>query len=176
MSLATIVKNQVESIVLNSLSEYPTTPVIFSHQSSTEPIKTYCSVNILSFDQIGRTESTTKLDSSSKMQFTAPYEVMIQLSFLGDTASEVAFSSYLRLANAVLNRELSQTYKLSVADKSQLRRIPQLRNTKWVDVLSFDVTFFFIGSFKQTVGVINQVIYEDPITEVEIAIPPTLTP
>ena len=182
MSLYDTVKSNVRSIVINSLSEYPTlrdnanSHVIFSHQEGTEPVGTYCSLYLLSLDQVGKTSATTRLSTEQDLEFSAPYEATVQVSFIGKDAPSICYSSYMRLANALLNREYSQGFNLSILDKTPIRRIPQKRDTKWVEICSFDLTFFFIGSFKQTVGAINQIVYEDSITSVTISIPPTITP
>lgn len=178
MSLYNDIKNQIRLIVLDSLSEHPNTQVIFTHQKTNapEPVGTYCSLYVMGLDQIGRPQQTSIFSTSDSMQFSCAYNLQVQVTFIGDNALDVSSSSYVRLASAVLNRELSQSYNLSITDKSSIRPTPQHRDTKWVDMRSFDLTFFFIGSFTQEIGVVNQVIYEDPITNVEISIPQTITP
>ena len=176
MSLYDEVRENIRGTVLNSLSEYPTTKVIYAHTDGTEPTGTYCSLYVMGFDQIGRVQQSSRLNPSLEQEFSAPYEVTVQISFIGKDAPSICYSAYMRLANAVLNREYSQTYNLSITDRTQIRRVPVKRDTKWIDMCSFDLTFLFIGSFKQTIGAINQVVYEDPITEAVIAIPPTITP
>lgn len=176
MSLYGDVKSNIRKVIVDSLSEHPSTPVIYTHSEGTEPTSTYAALYVLSFDQVGKVTQSSRLSQDLDLTFNAGYEVTVQVTFIGKDASNICFSSYMRLANAVLNRELSQTYNLSITDKTQIRRTPQKRDTQWTDMCSFDLTFFFIGSFKQTVGVINQIVYEDPITSVEISIPPTITP
>jgi hypothetical protein len=176
MSLYDDISRDIRVIIINSLSEYPTTPVNYSHDNGPEPSSTYASLYILSLEQVGRTQSTSRLSTDLDLEFQSPYNCTAQISFVGNDSTSIAYSSHMRLANAVLNREFSQFRNLSITSKTNIRRIPQKRDTQWVEICSFDITFFFISSFKQTIGAINQVVYEDPITEVEIAIPSTITP
>ena len=164
------------STLKNSLTDYPSTPVIKANKAEREPTTSYATVSLLSFEQVGKTTRGTHLNSSNSLWYEAPYEVTFQFNFLGKEAPSICLSSHMRMANSVLNREHSQASNMSIIRKSEIRRIPQKRDTKYTEMLTYDVTFFSIYGFTETVGSLEQVVIGDTINDVEISIPTELTP
>ena len=176
MSLYDTILATSKSTIIQSLSEYPNTPVIYDHESGGELKGTYSTVYLLNLEQVGRTSTSTRLNTGFEYFYETPYEATVQYSFYGKDAPSVAYSSHMRMANSVLNRETSQASNMSIVRKSPVRRIPQKRETKYVEMCTYDVTYSFISGFTQTLQPIEQVVIEDTIRDVVISIPADITP
>lgn len=176
MSLYDTILATSKATVVNSLSEYPNTQVIYQHESGAEPKGSYASVYLLNLEQTGRTSTSSRLNTDFVYYYETPYEATVQYNFYGKDAPSIAYSSHMRMANSVLNRETSQASNMSIVRKSPVRRIPQKRDTKYVEMCTYDVTYSFISGFTQTLQPIEQVIIEDTIQDVVISIPADITP
>jgi len=185
------VRKAIRTAALASLSEFPTAPVIFSNSGGTEPAESYAVVNILSINQIGH-HSTSTLASIS----TAPeafgfdqqwglhwsestgyflpvqvcYEILVQFSFIGSLSGDMAQSFTQRINNNPVSLEELKKNKLGLMRKSQIRRAPQKRDTKWVEYHNMDVTFNYIVQTIQLVDVVEGVVIEDTTGEIPVLI------
>jgi hypothetical protein len=97
-----------------------------------------------------------------------------EVSFIGDKAPTLAFSSHVRLGNTTANKEFSQNKNLSVLEKSNVISVPYPRGTKYVDVYSYNVSFYFIWGVTEEVQPILQVIIENSDYSETITIPETI--
>jgi hypothetical protein len=176
MSLYDTILATTKSTLIQSLSEYPDTQVIYRDESGAEPKRTYATVYLLSLEQTGGTTTSSRLDEDLTYYYQTPYEATVQYSFYGKDAPSIAYSSHMRMANSVLNRESSQASNMSIIRKSPVRRIPQKRDTKYVEMCTYDVTYSFISGFTQVLQPIEQVVIEDTIQDVVISIPADITP
>lgn len=173
MSMYTILKGSVRDVIINTLSEYPTTEVIYSNSSGTEPPSTYCTIGKLTVSQKGKAQNSA-LDEDFNSQTSVNYEVQTTVSFIGNNSGDLAFSSHVRLNNTTLNREFSQSRNLAVTNKSNVVSVPYLRGTKWVDVFSYDVSFNFIWGVLEEIQPILQVVIENADYSETITIPPQI--
>lgn len=176
MALYQDLKDSCQKIIKSSLSQYPTIKVIHANQAQSEPTGDYATVSILSIEQVGRaTYDNNKSNADSLLvNSIAPYELTLLVSFIGNTSGDKAFSSHGRVSNSIITKELSQSFNLSVKDKSSVRRVPYLRNTIWVDVFSYTVVFNFIAGTTDSIPYIKQVIIENSDSGEIITIPETI--
>lgn len=176
MALYADLKTSCQKIIKDSLRLYPSIQVIHANQGQAEPTGDYCTVSILSIEQVGRAtyDNDVSDEDSLIVNSIAPYELNLLVSFIGNTSGDKAYSSHGRVSNSILTKELSQSLNLSVKEKSSVRRIPYLRNTIWADVFSYTVTFNFIAGISDTIPYIKQVIIENKDSGEIITIPETI--
>lgn len=161
MSLYSDLEQAIRNTAKLALTQYPTTRVMFSHNNTTEPDESYVVINILEIRQIGRHSTTSKLDSNNTLSTQVSYEVMVQFSFLGSLSAEMSHEFTQRLNNNYRVLDSMKKNKVKMMRKSSVRRIPQLRDTEWVDNFNIDVTFSYIGLTQDVVDTIEAVVVED---------------
>ena len=187
MTVYSDVRKAIRTTALASLSEFTNPQVIFSNSNGTEPAESYAVINILSINQIGH-HSTSTLASIS----TAPeafgfdqqwdlhwsestgyflpvqvcYEILVQFSFIGSLSGDMAQSFTQRINNNPLSLEELKKNKLGLMRKSQIRRAPQKRDTKWVEYHNMDVTFNYIVQTIQPIDWVESVIVDSEQTGV----------
>lgn len=180
MNIYSTVRGAIRNVTLKALDEFVNPTVILSHQSGNEPAGSYVAVSILNVDQTGRHVSSGLVEANgAKFEETikVSYEVTCQLSFVGSQSGEMAYSFYQRINNNPLVFEELARNKLGVMRKSQVRRAPQKRDTKWVEYHNLDVTFSYHIVTKQVVdiveGVVAQAVY-DGVTQPSFTVPENL--
>jgi hypothetical protein len=187
MAVYSDVRKAIRTTALASLSEFTNPQVIFSNSNGTEPAESYAVINILRINQIGH-HSTSTLASIS----TAPeafgfdqqwdlhwsestgyflpvqvcYEILVQFSFIGSLSGDMAQSFTQRINNNPLSLEELKKNKLGLMRKSQIRRAPQKRDTKWVEYHNMDVTFNYIVQTIQPIDWVESVIVDSEQTGV----------
>jgi hypothetical protein len=170
-TLFTQLRTNIRKVVITALSEYPTTPVIFSNSNGSEPAESYVVVNILGITQQGHHVTSSKLDSQDRQAVQVCYEVMVQLSFIGSLSGDMSHSFNQRINNNYLVLEDLKRNKLGVMRKSNIRRAPQIRETKWVEYHNMDVTFSYIAVTQDVVGIVEAVVVEDVTAETIFRVP-----
>lgn len=173
MSMYNILKVSVADVIDHTLSEYPTTPVIYANESGEEPTESYCTIGKLIVNQRDTPENSL-LDENLISQMSVGYEVSCSVNFIGKNAGTLAFSSHVRMGNTTLNREFSQSRNLSVLHKSTVQVVPYFRSTQYVDVYSYDISFYFIWGVTEEIQPILQVIIENSDYSETITIPETI--
>ena len=156
-------------------SGFTNIPVIYSHQNGTEPAGSYVVIQVVNIKQTGRTEESTLTDESlpkRKITFKNHFEGLIQFSFGGSQAAEMAHEFFNAVPSNVVVREAYQKNNLAPMRKSTLRYSPQKRDTKWVDFFNVDVTFSYMGYTDQEVDWVEHVTIVDTNTGEIIIIPP----
>lgn len=161
MTIYTQIKTALRNVVLKGLAEFPNVPVIFAHQSGSEPPSTYCTIYLLRVEQQGRKMVSTLTDTQRHTSFDAAYEVQAQFSFFGSNSGDAAYSLSQRLSNSpFLLEELSKN-KLGYMRKTQVRNNPQRRETQWIESFNFDVHFSYVVSTKELVEYVDAVVVQD---------------
>lgn len=174
MNIYSTVRDAIRNVSLVALDEFTDPLVIFSHSNGNEPAGSYVTVNILNVEQQGQhtTSNFTDVENLAEqyeLTITAAYEVMAQLSFVGSQSGEMAYSFYQRINNNPLVFDELSRNNLGVMRKSQVRRAPQKRDTKWVEYHNLDVTFSYHVVTKQVVDIVEGItvegIYNDTIQD-----------
>ncbi len=178
--LYTDLRKAIRASALGALTEFTDPKVIFSHSSGSEPAESYVVVNILSIEQqghhmtstlaaitgdfgygIGMGEGYGDSDSTPKLAVQVAFEIMVQFSFIGSLSGDMAHSFTQRINNNPVALEELKKNKLGLMRKSQIRRAPQKRDTKWVEYHNMDVTFSYIVCSTQVVDMIEAVVVEN---------------
>lgn len=158
------VRKAIRLSAIAALSEFPTTPVIFSNTSGSEPAESYVVVNILSIEQQGQASVSTRTTADFKILVQGCYEIMCQFSFIGSLSGDMAQSFTQRINNSPVVLEAITKNKLGIMRKSQIRRAPQKRDTKWVEYHNMDVTFNYIVNTEQVVDWVESVVVDSEQT------------
>lgn len=146
------------SVVANAL--YPTMPIIFSHQKEEEVGESYMSIGVLDIRQIGHGSTPSLLNLEGNLDIRVVYESRVQFSFYGSLSGDAVHSFYERINNNPLTSEIMSKEKVSVMRKSLVRRLPQKRDTQWVESFNFDVTFNYITNTTQQIDPVEIVVLE----------------
>lgn len=140
--------------------EYPGVPVILSHQNGSEPVNTYCTINLLRQTQVGHKTDSTLTNSTFDLEFSAPRELMVQFSFFGSSSGDVCYHFDQQLNNPIILQKMWEN-DLGYLRKSQVRFNPQKRETQWIDSYNVDVYFSYTTKSKQRVDYIDAVIIRE---------------
>lgn len=167
------IRKAIRRAAIQSVIEYfPTETdqnkfVFFSHTNGSEPSSPYMVINILGIQQIGRHSTSTLTDPSEGdiLNVRASYEVTVQFGFCGSTAGDMAQSFTQRINNNPLSFESLNREKLSVMRKSNIRRIPQKRDTQWVEYFNQDVVFTYTLNTEQPIDWVEAVVIEDAVNQ-----------
>lgn len=135
--------------------------IFFSHTGGSEPANPYVVINILGIEQQGRSQVSSLTDQDSFLSVQAAYEVTVQFGFCGSTAGDMAHSFTQRVNNNPVTMEAFRKESLSVMRKSNLRRVPQKRDTKWVEYFNQDFVFGYIVNTTQIVDYVETTVLED---------------
>jgi hypothetical protein len=166
MPIYTDVRKAIRLGALAALSEYPTTPVIFSHNNGTEPAESYVVINILNIEQQGHHSTSAQTRTDYKLDVRVVYEVMVQFSFVGSLSGDMSQSFTQRINNVPVSREALTKNNLAFMRKSQIRRAPQKRDTKWVEYHNLDVTFNYIVNTSEISDWVESIIVDSEQTGV----------
>jgi len=170
MSVYSDVRASVRKVALAALSEFTNPQVIFSHNGGSEPAESYVVVNILNIEQQGHHSTSTLANTNETLTFQVAYELMVQFSFVGSLSGGMSQSFTQNINNNPLTRLELQRNKLGLMRKSQIRRAPQKRDTKWVEYHNLDVTFNYIVITDQLVDVVEGVVIADEASEIPVII------
>lgn len=172
-TLFTKLRTNIRKVAITALSEYPSISnvVIFSNGNGAEPAESYVVINILEVRQIGQHNTSSKLDNQNRQAVQVAYEVMVQFSFIGSQSGDMSHSFNQRINNNYLVFEDLKRNKLGMMRKSNVRRAPQKRDTKWVEYHNMDVTFSYIAVTQDVVDLIEAVVVEDVTAETIFRVP-----
>lgn len=170
MAIYTDVRAAIRKGALAALSEFTNPVVIFSHSGGIEPAESYLVVNILNIEQQGHHSTSTLATEDEELIFQIAYEVTCQLSFIGSLSGDMSQSFTQNINNNPLTRLELQRNNLGFMRKSQIRRAPQKRDTKWVEYHNMDVTFNYVVTTNQLVDVVEGVVIEDNLDETPVLI------
>lgn len=147
------VRSSITASMKSVLEEigYPDTLVVQSHQNGLEPTNTYAVLNILMTTQHGfRDEATFMNLDGDTLDSVTTYSVSTQISFVGKDSEEVA----TEFRHAMINNRRCYEYflynGLGVLSRSDLRRIPQQRETEWVAAMNMDIEFSYAVATRQS--------------------------
>ena len=166
------IRKAIRRVVIQSLTEYfPTEAeqedlIFFSHTEGSEPSKPYVVINILDIEQQGKHSTSTLADPTQNIvNVRASYEITVQFSFCGSSAGDIAQSFTQRINNNPRSLSALNQNKLSVMRKSNARRQPRKRDTKWVEYFNQDVVFSYILNTQEAVDWVEAVVIEDAINQ-----------
>lgn len=172
MAAYSTIRKSIRRAVIQSLIEYfPTEAeqnelLFFSHSGGTEPSKPFVVINILSIEQIGKHSTSTLSNPTDNILYIrASYEINVQFTFCGSAAGDMAQSFSQRINNNPFSFSALNQEKLSVMRKSNIRRTPQKRDTKWVEYFNQDVVFTYTLNTEQPIDWVEAVVIEDAVNQ-----------
>lgn len=151
----------VKTSLYNSTKEIITNnQVIHSHQGGQEPRGTYCAINVLRADKIGMeydsTYASEDVASNTEVFSRNEYETIVRFMFVGKDAGNLAYHFESVMDNPA-SRFHFGTENLAVMRKSEVRRVPERRDTTWVDNFTLDVIFSYAVETTQSIDIIEDV-------------------
>jgi hypothetical protein len=170
MVVYTDVRKAIRLGTIAALSDYPTTPVIFSHSNGTEPAESYVVINSLNVIQQGHVSTSTLVNENGTISFQAAFEIMAQMSFIGSLSGDMSQSFSNNINNNPVTRLELKRNKLGFMRKSQIRRAPQKRDTQWVEYHNIDVTFSYVVTTDQLIDAVEGVVIADQTSEIPVII------
>lgn len=171
MSVYSDVRTSIRKGALVALSEFTNPQIIFSHSNGTEPAESYAVINILQIEQVGKGYTSTLVNELDELTIQANYNIYAQFSFVGSKSGEMS-QVFTQQLNNVLVREELQRNSLNLRTKTNIRRAPQKRDTKWVEYHNMDVVFTYAVNTQQIVDVVEAVIIFDESTGEVFTVPP----
>lgn len=171
MSVYSDVRTSIRKGALVALQEFTNPQVIFSHANGAEPAESYVVINILQVEQVGKGYTSTLVNELDELTIQANYNIYVQFSFLGSKSGEMS-QVFTQQLNNVLVREEWQRNSINLRTKTNIRRAPQKRDTKWVEYHNMDVVFTYAVNTQQIVDVVEAVIIVDELTGEVFTVPP----
>lgn len=148
-SLRTALYNVTSSLIPNNL-------IIHSHQGGQEPKQTYCALNILKTDKIGMEYQNSYASPDPTISSVSVYEVTVRYLFIGKDAGDIAYEF-----ETIVDNPASRFYfgkeSLAIMRKGEVRRVPEKRDTTWVDNFTLDVIFSYAVETTQPIDIIENV-------------------
>ena len=137
--------------------------VIFSHENGLEPSGDYCVINILENRQKGRASEATRTRQGETylqqmLPFTVFYYAKVQFSFIGKNALDIGMEFHNNVTN---NRQVIEAYQyksLSPGNKTDLKRLPKLRETDWAETAVMDLDFGYSVQRYQDINWVEYII------------------
>lgn len=160
MGTYTALTDKLWDVAVASNIQYPTMPIIFSHQKEGEVGESYMTLGVLDIRQQGGNSTSTILNTLGNLDVRVVYEVRVQFSFYGSLSGDAVHSFNERVNNNPVTLQQISGSKLAVVRKTAIRRLPQKRDTQWIDSFSFDVTFNYITNTPQQVDPVEIAIVE----------------
>ena len=131
----------IEDAFLTRLNtRFSPTPVIIDYGGGPEPTGDYGVLGITTANKIHRDshhfyDSGTTFDEKIKQD----YEVVLTVKFYGDTCYDNAFEAQGYLQQRNTQEDFHYNDDISIIDVTNVRRIPELRDTGYVQKASFDI-------------------------------------
>ena len=137
----------------------PDVKLIHSHQGGQEPKGSYCALNILKADKIGMECESTFASPDQTIKSVSVYEVTIRFMFVGNDSGNLAYS-FETVADNPAARFYFGTESLAVMRKGEVRRVPEKRDTTWVDSFTLDVVFSYAIETILPIETIDTVLWQ----------------
>lgn len=153
--------DDLKSALYTSSKTYlPDNQLIHSHQGGQEPKGSYCAINILNTDKIGMEDESSYASSAQTIRSTNHYEVTVRYMFVGKQAGDLAYEFESSLDNSAA-RFAFGTENLAIMRKGDVNRVPEKRDTTWVDNFTLDVIFSYAVYNTQSIDTIDTVSWNE---------------
>lgn len=130
--------DHIQHTLLFNLNSDFDIPIIQNYQSAPEPQGDYAALGVTTVNKLNRdTSNFYKTDEGFAERVKQEWRVLLSLDFYGNSAYDNAFKASSWLASRT-NRETLQQECMSVIDVDSVRRIPELRDTGYIQRCSLD--------------------------------------
>lgn len=141
--------------------------ILWGNMDNLEPESSYLSMFIIEIEEQGREANTWGYDASADViaySTMNTYEATVQFSFRGSQSGDLVHLFKQKLNSPIFWEFLNQN-NLSKMRTSQIRYLPQKRDTQWVDGFNIDVVFAYAYVTQENIDPIEQVIVVDETYE-----------
>ncbi len=137
--------------------------VVLANEGGLEPKGSYALINIIDRQRVGRVDESTgsPRNQESINTYSNYYTLSIQISFVGSESGDVMGDFEDSVFSSRRCIEYWQMHKLGPLSQSGSRRVPQLRETKWVKAYNIDLNLSFAIQSRETIDWIEFFTYED---------------
>lgn len=133
------VKNILDTFTYNLNLHFTDIPIIKNYQGAPEPKGDYGALGLTTFTKLNRDSSQSyKTDTGFEERVKQEWNVLLTLDFYGDSCYDNAFEASAWLASRDTQEILQQEGCMSILDVQGIRRIPELRDTGYIERASLD--------------------------------------
>ena len=156
----------IEDALLTVLNNYFTIPVINDYQGGPEPQGDYGVFGITTANKIHRdNDSSYSTVDGFEERIKQDYEVVTTLRFYGDSCYDNAFEAQAVLQLRSTQEDLHYNNCISVIDVTNVRRMPELRDTDYIQKASFDLNLLIGFEFIRDADYFDTVNYNSQLDE-----------
>lgn len=101
-------------------------------------------------------EQESSFSDGSTITSTSVYEATVRFMFVGKDAGNVAYE-FEAVADNPAARFFFGTENLAIMRKGEVNRVPEKRDTTWVNNFTLDVTFSYAVETTQPIDIIEDV-------------------
>lgn len=145
--------------------------VIPDYDGGTEPVEDYCVVGITTFNKLNRDSNHFyKTDTGFEELIRQHYEVVLTASFYGDSCYDNAFKAQALLQLNDTREQLDYTDCISNLNISNVMRIPEIRETDYVQRATFDINILTAFEFVKEIDWFDTVKYSGEYLDLDESI------
>lgn len=149
-----VLEDSVYDCVQGVMTElgYPTLKIVYSNQNGLEPTNEYVVISALDIKQLGMKDEASYIDPNSEdiLETVSHYTFCLRLSFMGDNSGNIGADFRHQLINNRKYFEIFQENKFGILKRTDLRRVPQLRESGWVESFNMDIDLSFAINTRQS--------------------------
>ncbi|MBG23653.1 MAG: hypothetical protein CMF22_10045 [Idiomarinaceae bacterium] len=158
----------IEDAILVTMNDYFNIPVILEHQGGPEPTGDYGVFGLLTFNKVNRNKyNSYKSGADFKERIQQDYYITATLRFYGDSCYDNAFEAQSVLQLKSTQEELYTFNCISILDITNVRRLPELRDTGYIQKASFDINMLVGYEFVRDVDWFDTVSYEGEYVDLD---------
>lgn len=134
-----------------------------NYDNGPEPVEDYGVVGVATYNKQhldGNHFYTDPDDDLFKESIIQDYLVRVSCSFYGETAYENAFEAQALLQMTSVQEDLYWNSGISITDVEQIQRIPEPRDTKFIDKAVFDIMSLYRFSYVKEADYFDSVTYD----------------
>lgn len=172
--MAITFKTNAEDALLTLLNTELDIPVILGHENGPEPEGDYGVIYITQYTNLHRDSNHTYSSGPDTLTELTKQTMVVQFTcmFYGDTCFENAFKANGLFKSRMIQENLYWENDLALQQITQIRNIPELRETQFIPKASFDVSFLTCFQFEQDIDWFDTASYEgnylDPAGDIVI--------
>lgn len=162
--------NDLELSLIRSTKEITNVETINMYKKGPDVKGDHIGVYIMNLDEVIKAYQSTlasQIDDTNiyDFQLLQDMEAKVRFSFYGDNAATVSSEFCLKL-QSITTQEILQKYRLSVMRKTSASRVPELRDTKYIERWLVDIVFSFGVTDRPTVDIVTEVSYTDLLDKI----------
>ncbi len=131
-----------EDALLIALGNHFTIPIILDYQGGSEPEGDYGVIGITTMNKLHRDTKNYFTDTSDgvyKERLKQDFEIVMTFRFYGNSCYDNAFEAQAFLSQRDTQETLYTNNDISIIDVTSIRRIPELRDTGYIQRAMFDI-------------------------------------